>query len=131
MPLFPSWPMSSPGRDRVSRHHCVSVIRTGAPGSPLPFPLPSPIYHGSTEHKAFPNPLPPTPSGFEYFSLCLFFNSLTIWYLECGFLSVYTILDKLNFLNPWAGLFHGFRKILDQDLSIAFALRLTSVFLGL
>lgn len=84
-------------------------------------------------HKAFPTPTPPppTPSGFEYFSLCLFFNSLTIWYLECGFLSVYTILDKLNFLNPWAGLFHGFRKILDQDLSIAFALRLTSVFLGL
>lgn len=56
---------------------------------------------------------------------------MTIWYLECGFLSVYAILDKLNFLNLWAGLFHGFRKILDQDLSIAFALRLTSIFLGL
>lgn len=42
VPLFPSWLMSSPGRDRVSRHHCVSVIRTGgswvpsAPSSALP-----------------------------------------------------------------------------------------------
>ena len=76
-------------------------------------------------------PPTPTPSGFEYFSLCLFFNSLAIWYLECGFLCVYTVLDKLNFLNPWAGLFHGFGKILGHDLSIAFAPPFTSVFLGL
>ena len=61
----------------------------------------------------------------------MFFNSLAIWYLECGFLCVYTVLDKLNFLNPWAGLFHGFGKILGHDLSIAFAPPLTSVFLGL